>query len=136
MSDDRKPAITYVDITDVGMRRANNQDSYLSVPAENRERFNSRGHLFVVADGMGAHAAGELASKMATEAISLNYFRDTNPDAVAALRDAVVQANKEIYTRGQQNPEFHNMGTTASTLAILPQGAVICLLYTSDAADE
>ncbi len=125
MSDDRKPAITYVDITDVGMRRANNQDSYLSVPAENRERFNSRGHLFVVADGMGAHAAGELASKMATEAISLNYFRDTNPDAVAALRDAVVQANKEIYTRGQQNPEFHNMGTTASTLAILPQGAVI-----------
>jgi protein phosphatase len=106
------------------MRRANNQDSYVSIPAKNEERFWQRGHLFIVADGMGAHAAGELASRIATEQIALNYFRNPNGDAIDALRVAVHESNNEIYQRGQQNPEFHNMGTTASTLALLPEGAV------------
>ena len=42
-----------------------------------------------------------------------------------ALRAAVAEANAEIHQRGQNNPEFHNMGTTASSLAILPVGAVV-----------
>ena len=125
MSESWQPGLTFSEISDVGMRRANNQDSHASLPAKNRDRFLQRGHLFVVADGMGAHAAGELASSMATELISLNYFRNTDSDPVDALRDAVRDANQEIYNRGQQNPEFHNMGTTASSLAILPQGAII-----------
>ena len=95
------------------------------IPAENAERFRQRGHLFVVADGMGAHAAGELASRMATEAIAMHYFRGGETSALDALRGAVIEANTEIHNRGQQNPEFHNMGTTASALAVLPQGAVI-----------
>lgn len=107
------------------MRRSNNQDSYASLPADSEERFVARGHLFVVADGMGAHAAGELASRMATERIAMQYFRSPSDDSVDALREAVREANAEIHRRGQQNPEFHNMGTTASSLAILPTGAVI-----------
>jgi protein phosphatase len=125
VSEDWKPGIAFADLTDVGMRRANNQDSHVSIPAKNEDRFWQRGHLFIVADGMGAHAAGELASRMATELIALNYFRNTTADVIDALRTAVHESNHEIYQRGQQNPEFHNMGTTASTLAIVPEGAIV-----------
>lgn len=107
------------------MRRTNNQDSHSVLTAKSAERFHSRGHLFVVADGMGAHAAGELASSMATELIGMNYFRTAIADSQDALHVAVNEANSEIYQRGQQNPEFHNMGTTASSLALLSEGAVV-----------
>ena len=107
------------------MRRANNQDSSACLPAKTEEIFAHRGHLFVVADGMGAHAAGELASRMATEKIAMHYLRSTASNAAEALRAAVTEANSEIHQRGQNNPEFHNMGTTASSLAILPDGAVV-----------
>ena len=125
MSEPWKAGIVFSHLTDVGMRRANNQDSHVAIPAENEDRFGQRGHLFVVADGMGAHAAGELASRMATEAIAMHYFRTSEDGPTDALRSAIIDANTEIHNRGQQNPEFHNMGTTASALAILPQGAVI-----------
>lgn len=107
------------------MRRANNQDSHAVLPAESPERFATRGHLFVVADGMGAHVAGELASSMATESISMNYFRPSQLTASDALCNSVHEANAEIHDRGQKNPEFHNMGTTCSSLALLAEGAVI-----------
>ncbi len=125
MSDEWKPGVVFSELSDIGMRRANNQDSMASLPAKNADRFHQRGHLFVVADGMGAHAAGELASRMATEIIAMHYFRSVSSDAVDALRAAVLESNAEIHRRGQQNPEFHNMGTTASSLALLPSGAVV-----------
>ncbi len=123
MSDRWTSGIVYAELSDIGMRRANNQDSLACLPAKSEERFCSRGHLFVVADGMGAHAAGELASRMATEKIAMHYFRSAGSDAGEALRSAVTEANAEIYQRGQSNPEFHNMGTTASSLVISSQGA-------------
>ncbi len=120
-----KASIGYAAVTDIGMRRSNNQDSHAVVKADTQERFIHRGHLFVVADGMGAHAAGELASRIAADQIPLYYLRSNCGDPVTALRTAVQRANTDIYQRGQQNQEFHNMGTTASTLAILPEGAVV-----------
>ena len=117
--------IEHAILSDIGMRRANNQDSASVQISDSPERRQRRGHLFVVADGMGAHAAGELASKMAVEQIAHHYFRQNDSEATDAMRTAVLHANNEIYRRGQQNPEFHNMGTTASALAILPEGAVI-----------
>ena len=125
MSDRWISGIVFAELSDVGMRRANNQDSFACLPAKTEERFWNRGHLFVVADGMGAHAAGELASRMATESIAMHYFRSSHPDSIEALRTAVAEANEEIHQRGQNNPEFHNMGTTASSLAILASGAVV-----------
>ena len=50
--------------THVGMRRRNNQDSYVVVLAEDDSSWQRTGHLLIVADGMGAHAAGELASRL------------------------------------------------------------------------
>ena len=112
-------------LTDVGMRRANNQDAYATLPADSVERFERRGHLFVVADGMGAHAAGELASQMAAEKISQYYLKNSPTDPVTALRLAVQEANADIHRRGRENPEFFNMGTTASSIAMIPEGVVV-----------
>ncbi|TWT56157.1 putative protein phosphatase 2C-type [Allorhodopirellula solitaria] len=109
------------ELTHVGMRRANNQDSYAVMVAKSEDRFDRRGHLFVVADGMGAHAAGELASKIACEQIAMRYIGSQESDVGQALGEAVHQANTAIFERGQSNPEFHNMGTTASSL-VLVQG--------------
>ena len=125
MSDRWNPGIAFAELTDVGMRRANNQDSMVSLPAKTEERYWTRGHLFVVADGMGAHAAGELASKIATDQIAMHYFRNTEEKPAEALRKAVAKANSEIHQRGQSNPEFHNMGTTACSLALVPEGALV-----------
>ena len=61
--------------TDTGMRRSNNQDSHAIVRAPHVEAWRQRGHLFMVADGMGAHAVGELASKMACDIIPHNYIK-------------------------------------------------------------
>jgi PPM family protein phosphatase len=73
-------------VTDVGMRRSNNQDAHtLRSQADSLERFTARGHLFVVADGMGAHAAGELASRIAAEQIPLYYLRKPTGDPISAL---------------------------------------------------
>lgn len=107
------------------MRRANNQDAYATLPADSEERYQRRGHLFLVADGMGAHAAGELASQMAAEKISQYYLKNSPTDPVTALRLAVQEANADIHRRGRENPEFFNMGTTASSIAMISEGVVV-----------
>ena len=65
--------LEYAALSDVGMRCANNQDSMAVALAGSQEECISRGHVFMVADGMGAHAAGELASKIATDNVPLIY---------------------------------------------------------------
>ncbi len=93
--------------------------------AGSQERFDTRGHVFVVADGMGAHAAGELASKLATDYIPLAYNKLGDLTPPEALLEAVEQANSHINARGEADPSFRGMGTTLDTLVILPQGALI-----------
>ena len=63
--------VQHAKATDIGMRRSNNQDSLAVVMASDMETWRERGHLFMVADGMGAHAAGELASELAGLGVSL-----------------------------------------------------------------
>ena len=65
--------LDYATLSDLGLRRANNQDACAVVLAGNQDDFEQCGHLFMVADGMGAHAAGEMASKMATDVVPLVY---------------------------------------------------------------
>jgi len=74
---------------------------------------------------MGAHAAGELASKLAIDHIPHLYAKYNQDLPPEAMRQAVKGANAEIHRKGQVNEEFHNMGTTCSVLNILPQGAVV-----------
>lgn len=116
--------IEHAELTDVGLRRANNQDSFGLQMAGNESDWQRRGHLFLVADGMGAHAAGELASKMAVDTITLNYFKSPDLAPPEAIRTAVTLANSKIHNTGEDNPDFKGMGTTCSSLVILPRGAV------------
>ena len=111
--------------SDVGLRRANNQDSLAVAPASSQDALEQRGHVFMVADGMGAHAAGELASQIAATAVPLAYQKLADRSPSEALLEAVSDANRQIHNRGQASPEFKGMGTTATVLVLLPQGAVL-----------
>ena len=112
-------------LSDIGLRRANNQDSYTVALAGDQADFQQRGHLFLVADGMGAHAAGELASKIAADVVSLCYRKLLDQSPAEAIVSALLDANHQIYTRGQASPEFRGMGTTACTLLLLPAGVLV-----------
>jgi len=117
--------IEYAHLSDLGMKRANNQDSLAVLVTEDEARWNERGHLMMVADGMGAHAAGELASKMAVDNIPHTYFKLRDLYPPAALRQAIRDANTLVHAKGQSAIGFQGMGTTCSCLVLLPHGALV-----------
>jgi protein phosphatase len=118
-------SIEHAAVTDVGVRRSHNQDAYVVMPAGDLDLWQRRGHVFLVADGMGAHAVGELASKLAVDSIPHIYSKYAQEGPVAALRKAFQETNNIIHTRGQQNREFEGMGTTGTALLLRPEGAWI-----------
>ena len=113
-----------VAVSDVGMRRASNQDSLAVALADSTERWQSHGHLLLVADGMGAHAAGELASQIATDTVPHSYHRQPAETPSIAIAAALRAANDAIYSKGQSTVDFQGMGTTCSGLVLLPCGVI------------
>lgn len=111
--------------TDTGMRRSNNQDSHTVVRAPNPEAWRARGHVFMVADGMGAHAVGELASKMACDLIPHNYMKTKAGTPQEAVTKAFRDVSALIHSRAAANRDFQGMGTTCSALLLLPEGALV-----------
>jgi protein phosphatase len=109
----------------MGMRRTNNQDALAVMVTEDVATWADRGHLLMVADGMGAHAAGELASKLAVDNIPHSYYKLRDLYPPAALRQAIRDANTAIHNKGQSSIGFQGMGTTCSCLVLLPQGALV-----------
>lgn len=100
--------------TDVGIVRSGNEDNYLMLA--------DRG-LFIVADGMGGHAAGEVASEMAVRTIAreVGSLQGLDDGAVGErLAHAIRTANDAIYQRTVAEPEKRGMGTTVTVLALLP----------------
>ena len=94
--------------TDVGRLRTVNQDSYVLLP--------ERG-LYVVADGMGGHQGGEVASQLAVETLQLAY-QDSTADSLA---DAIAVANHRIRNEGDRDPDLRGMGTTVVAVALMPE---------------
>src|SRR5262249_46257781 len=117
--------ITEAAASDTGMRRSNNQDSHTIVRAANPDAWRLRGHLFMVADGMGAHAVGELASKLACDNIPHHYNKTKTVPPAEALPKAYREVGSLIYSRASANRDFQGMGTTCTTLVLLPDGALI-----------
>lgn len=129
--------LQYATCSDIGRKRAINQDAFEQIlvaepspmddsieDAEKSKQPNlgQQCCFFVVADGMGAHAAGELASRLAVDEIKRVV---SQADASNQLIGAFQQANAIIHEQGQTNPQLYNMGTTCSSLWLLPDGARI-----------
>jgi serine/threonine protein phosphatase PrpC len=121
--------------TDLGRTREHNEDTFLVAdlstgnaslqPEVRNHQIGPRGSLFMVADGMGGAAAGELASAMAADVIhrhmALAWGQDGNPAAsrfAFRMREAVELANAEIYAYAREHPEVRGMGTTVTAAGI------------------
>jgi protein phosphatase len=117
--------IQHAGLTDVGIRRSHNQDAFAVLPAGDETQWRQFGHIFVVADGMGGHAVGELASQIASGIIPHTYQKHAEEGPSPALLKAIQEANISIHARGQQNQEFAGMGTTSTVLVLRPEGAWI-----------
>jgi PPM family protein phosphatase len=122
--------------TDVGKTREHNEDSFVVAdlstnvaslqPSVRAHTAGPKGTLFMVADGMGGAAAGEIASQMATD-IVLRELRDSwlpltqpSPEAFArCLKRAAQSANQQIHAYATSHQEYRGMGTTATIAGLL-----------------
>ena len=97
-------------ITDAGKVRSHNEDSVTIVKNESGE------HLMIVADGMGGHRAGEVASSMVISQIGERFQKlstiGTKQDAIAWLRENVKEVNSKILNYSNEHPEASGLGTT------------------------
>jgi serine/threonine protein phosphatase PrpC len=106
--------------TDIGLSRMMNQDSYycssgLKAP-----------HLYIVADGMGGHNGGEIASKTSVDTVksfieSCYQVSEYVNDRLLMIRDAITKANSVVYNRSLEDQNLIGMGTTL-TMALIEEG--------------
>ncbi|MDR0870514.1 MAG: protein phosphatase 2C domain-containing protein [Planctomycetaceae bacterium] len=120
-----KKGIRYAARSDIGLRRANNQDSYAVKIAGTARQWLDRGHLFVVADGMGAHVAGEVASRLAVETVVQSYLKRTSEAPAQAIVQAVYDAHRLIKEKSHREDAYRDMGTTCDAFVMTSDGLVI-----------
>lgn len=115
-----RPGSTWrgIGLSDVGLVRSSNQDAFAVIDDQG---------LWIVADGMGGHAGGDVASRLAVQAITAcsesraagdSSGQEHGQDDAAFLRQAVEQANRAIWQEAQDRPELTGMGTTVVLLLI------------------
>jgi PPM family protein phosphatase len=105
-------------VSDTGPRRSSNEDSATVVVPTDAEHIATKGTLVLVADGMGGHEGGEVASEMAARLISEMYYAD-EADPQTALVNAYQAANRAIFDRAKKEPQLTGMGTTCTAVAIV-----------------
>src|ERR1700685_1509163 len=107
--------LRYAVRSDVGLLREGNEDSAYAGP-----------RLLAVADGMGGHAAGEVASSLAIPAMPELHAEQTGADMLAALSSAVADANTRLQDMIAANPAVEGMGTTLTALLWSDGHAAVC----------
>lgn len=94
--------------TDIGSKRTMNQD-YLYCSTESVGSFQN---LFIVADGMGGHKAGDYASKLCVETMVASIEQSAHKTPVSLFEEAVATANKAVFDEARRHAEYEGMGTT------------------------
>jgi serine/threonine protein phosphatase PrpC len=123
--------IDMAEMTDIGRRRSDNQDNLARRVPDDPDELERDGALFVVADGMGGHAAGEIASTVAVQKICEAYFENAQGEVLQGLAQAIKEANEAILTIARENANRMGMGTTL-VAAVLCQG----ILYVANIGDS
>lgn len=117
-------------LSDIGLVRPNNEDAFGHFePADDEER-RAKGWLFLVADGMGGHKGGEIASGLAVDAIRSSYYADEGQNRAAVLKTAVEHANRVILGHSAADEALLGMGTTCTVMAI--QGGHAYFVHVGD----
>jgi serine/threonine protein phosphatase PrpC len=104
-------------LSDVGCQRQINEDNGRYITPGDPELLSSKGMLFVVADGMGGHSGGEIASRLAVDVITRRYYQET-ADVQASLKKAILEANGKIFDEAFKDRTLFGMGTTCTALVL------------------
>ncbi|HSL90116.1 MAG TPA: protein phosphatase 2C domain-containing protein, partial [Ignavibacteriaceae bacterium] len=125
MSEIQKLYLEYSGLSDIGMVRTENQDSYGKFPENDLDLYTERGQLFIVADGMGGHTGGKQASNIAVETVCNSYAKSGHFNLADALRAAIIEANTNIHQAAGKSTELSRMGTTCTTLLLQEDKGII-----------
>ncbi len=119
-----------VTLTDTGRTRDHNEDfTKVHIPSD-LEVLKTKGALYLVADGLGGHQAGEVASQRASETLVSEYYADEQSDITTSLKQALYNANKTVYTLAQAQEQRRGMGTTM--VAAVVRGKEVYLANVGD----
>lgn len=108
-------------MTDVGQRRRENQDYVFT----SKQPIGNLPNLFVVADGMGGHNAGDFASCCAVQVLVDSVKKDMSFNPIKIIRHAVETANEKVYAQAQTDPQKAGMGTTLVVVTIVGRFAYV-----------
>lgn len=111
--------------TDLGRARENNEDKFDWLEPEDDETLAARGKLYAVADGMGGHAAGQIASEVALKTLIRTFYAGRRGDVPTALAEGIRAANTLVWETGQRIPGRSGMGTTITSLALHEGKAIV-----------
>jgi len=106
-------------VSDTGRARTHNEDYVDHYVPRDPEQLATKGAIYLVADGMGGHQAGEVASRAAVELVIEQYYADANPDIGTCLVRAFRAANRTIYEQAQADLTKGGMGTTLVAAVIV-----------------
>jgi protein phosphatase len=113
------PALQIGQLTDVGRTRPHNEDYVSHFVPTDPQQHSAKGSIFLVADGMGGHQAGEVASRQAVDMVIQQYYGDTEHDVGSSLVRAFRAANRAIHEQAQADPSKAGMGTTLVAAVVL-----------------
>ncbi len=117
------PIVKFAAKTDLGRVRENNEDKFDYYEPEDPTLLAARGCLYAVADGMGGHAAGQIASELALKTAISAYYDGANESIAHALLEAIQCANDTVFAVAHMVPDRSGMGTTL-TVAVLAEDRV------------